>query len=177
MQAYADVLRKDMYAFGVTVHIVEPGVFPNTNLYERFQTGLDSVWARLDPQIKADYGEEHYKFQRALLAFALKEFGTLDSSLVPKAYVEAITSKQPLYRYRVGNDSKYLITMLANAHESTSDGAMTMSDPRLPWVKPASAPANGKARAWATYDKGWKRFIIVSLFIAWVAYRVKKSYQ
>jgi len=39
VEAWADVLRKDMYPFGVTVHIVEPGVFPNTGLYARFQTG------------------------------------------------------------------------------------------------------------------------------------------
>jgi len=30
-------------------------------------TGLDHVWSRLPESIKADYGEAHYKFQRALL--------------------------------------------------------------------------------------------------------------
>ena len=100
MEAWADVLRKDMYPFGVTVHIVEPGVFPNTNLYARFQTGLDHVWARLPESIKQDYGEAHYKFQRALLGHALNEFGALnnDSSAVSKAYVHAVTSPNPHYR-------------------------------------------------------------------------------
>jgi NAD(P)-dependent dehydrogenase (short-subunit alcohol dehydrogenase family) len=73
VQGYADSLRRDMIAWGVSVHIVEPGVFPNTGLYERFEKGLDSVWARLDPQIKEDYGEDHYKFVRKQLTFAKDE--------------------------------------------------------------------------------------------------------
>ena len=174
MQAYADCLRRDMYAWGVTVHIVEPGVFPNTGLYDRFQTGLDHVWERLDPQIKADYGEEHKNFVRKQLGFALKEFGTADSSLVPKAYVHAVCDPTPKYRYRVGNDSKYLITFLANAHESTSDALFTLDDPRLPFVKPAAASAKGPALAWGRYDRDWKRFFAILLVVALVAYRMRR---
>ena len=156
------------------MHLIEPGVFPNTGLYERFQTGLDHVWDRLDADVKADYGEAHKTFVRQLLGFTLKEFGTLDSTLVPKAYVHAVCDAAPKYRYRVGNDSKYLMTILANVHESTSDAIFTISDPRLPYVKPAAAPANGADTAWSRYDRGWKRFAAIMLVVLFVAYRMRR---
>jgi NAD(P)-dependent dehydrogenase (short-subunit alcohol dehydrogenase family) len=177
VQAYCDVLRRDMYPWGVTVHIVEPGVFPNTGLYERFQTGLDSVWARLDPQLKADYGEDYYKFVRQLLGFSLKEFGTTDNSLVPKAYVHAVTSPQAMYRYRVGADSKYLITLVSNLHESTADHLLTMPDPagRLKTVRPVKAPKNGLELAWSRYDKGWPRFLIICAIVSLIVYKIRSK--
>ena len=175
VQGYADVLRKDMYPWGVTVHIVEPGVFPATGLYERFQTGLDHVWDRLDPKVKADYGEAHKNYIRKLLGFALHELGTKDSSLVPKAYVHAVLDSKPLYRYRVGWDSKYLFTMLHNAHESTVDTIMTLTDPRVGNPEPpAGAPKNGAAIAWARYDKNWTRFLIILAIAAYVGYKIRR---
>jgi len=173
VQGYADVLRREMIPWGVTVHIVEPGVFPNTNLYDRFEKGLDSVWARLDPSLKEDYGEAHYRFLRKQLGHALKTFGTLDSSLVSKAYVHAVLDPQPKYRYRVGFDSKYIITLLSNLHESTSDSIATFDDPQVPFVKPTKAPENGKAIAMGRMDKGWKKFIATILIIAFILYKVR----
>jgi len=175
VQGYADVLRRDMYAWGVTVHIVEPGVFPNTGLYERFEKGLDAVWARLDDSLKAEYGEEFYKYQRKRLGMALNELGTSDSSLVPKAYLHAITSDAPQYRYRVGLDSKYGITVLEKLHESTSDGLLTRGSPKLPLVRPATAPKDGKDIAMSRYEKNWPRFIVVVLAVAYVGYKIRNS--
>ena len=151
----------------------EPGVFPNTGLCERVEKGLDTVWARLDPQIKEDYGEEHYKYIRKQLTFALHEFGTKDSSLVSKAYVHAILNEKPLYRYRIGTDSKYIITLLANVHESTSDAAISMNDPRLPFVKPIKAPANGRELAMGRMNKQWPRYIALAVIVAYILYKVR----
>jgi hypothetical protein len=131
------------------------------------------VWARLDPALKEDYGEDHYKFVRKLLSFSLSEFGTTDSSLVSKAYVHALTSDQPRYRYRVGKDSKYLITMLANVHESTSDALLTFSDPRLPFVKPTKAPENGKQLSTGRMYKDWPRTAAIALIVAYILYKVR----
>ena len=61
VEGYSEVLRKDMYCWGVTVHIVEPGVFKATGLYQRFTTGLDDMWEGLNPDLKKDYGESHYQ--------------------------------------------------------------------------------------------------------------------
>jgi len=178
VEAYADVLRKDMYPFGVTVHVVEPGVFPNTSLYERFQTGLDHVWARLPENIKADYGENFYKYQRALLGHGLKELGrgNPDNSAVSKAYVHAVTDASPHYRYRVGADSKYLFSLLSVLSEHTVDTIFTMSDPRLPAVAPATAPANGLQIAWGRYYKNWTRFSVIAAVVAFILHRARKSF-
>lgn len=131
------------------------------------------MWNRLDPQTREDYGEAHYQFIRKQLTFALHEFGTTDSSLVSKAYVHAILNDKPMYRYRIGADSKYLITILANVHESSSDALMTRSDPRLPYVKPAKAPENGRDLAMGRMDKGWTRFLAIVTIVAYILYKVR----
>jgi len=80
---------------------------------------------------------------------------------------------KPLYRYRIGTDSKYLITLLSNVHESTSDALVTFSDPRLPFVKPAKAPSNGKQLAMGRMDKGWNRFLAMMIIMAYIVYKVR----
>ncbi len=161
--------------WGVSVHIVEPGVFPNTNLYERFEKGLDTVWARLDSKIQEDYGEEHYQYIRRALSHALKELGQFnsDSSQVSKAYVDAILSDKPLYRYKVGPDSKYMITAVANMHEATQDTLLTFVDPKLNYVPPAKAPKEGKAMAYNRMNQGWPRFIALVILSAYILYKIR----
>jgi NADP-dependent 3-hydroxy acid dehydrogenase YdfG len=175
VQGYADSLRRDMIPWGVSVHIIEPGVFPNTGLYERFEKGLDSVWERLSPELQEDYGEAHYKFTRKLIGHAKDNFGTLDSSLVSKAYVHAICNSSPKYRYRIGLDCKYGGTMLVNMHESTSDTLLSMSDPRIPYIKPAKAPSDGRSIAIGRMHKGWDRWFIMTAIACYLYYRIRKS--
>ena len=79
-------------------------------------------------------------------------------------------------RYRVGADSKYLVSALSVASEYTVDALFTASDPRLPFVPPASAPSNGSAVAWARYQKNWTRFFVQAAIVSFVLYRVKKSF-
>ena len=84
VEGYSDVLRRDMLAWGVTVHIIEPGIFPNTGLYDRFQTGLDDLWNDLSPELQAEYGESYYQNFRERIGKSLG-LGNSDSSLVPTA--------------------------------------------------------------------------------------------
>lgn len=175
VQGYADALRKDMLPWGVSVHIVEPGVFPNTGLYAKFETGLDDVWQGLDPEIREAYGEDHYQWCRKLMLLAKSNFGTVDSSLVSKAYVHAVTSEQAKYRYRIGMDCKYIGTALANCHEYTQDMVLTFEDPSLPYVKPTAAPKNGKQLATARMDKGWTKFMILAALAAYILIKLRKA--
>ena len=64
----------------------------------------------------------------------------LDVSQVPKAYVHALLSKAPHYRYRVGRDSKYLVTVASNLHESVQDALTNFS-----WGVPAQTKGQKKS--------------------------------
>jgi len=172
VEAYSDVLRRDMIPWGVTVHIIEPGIFNKTGLYNNFETGLDKLWSELDPAIKEDYGVGFYQKLRAGLVESLTGFGNTNSNLVPEAMVDALVSSSPKYRYRVGKDSKYGVTVIEKLHESTQDAIFTRkSAPNVP----ASAPANGKQLATARYNKGWKQFLLKILILAFFIYKIRSK--
>ena len=167
VEAVSDILRREMVAWGVTVHIIEPGVFPNTGLYDTFRADLDTLWAGLTPELREDYGQAYFESFRKQIDTALMEMGTSDSSLVPKAMVHALTSDSPQYRYRVGPDSKYLITLLTHLHESTQDKLITMDVPGRPKkVPPAAAPPGARAAAMARMPSGWGRWALLATAIA-----------
>mmetsp|Transcript_5979 Transcript_5979/g.6868 ORF Transcript_5979/g.6868 Transcript_5979/m.6868 type:complete len:339 (-) Transcript_5979:148-1164(-) len=173
VEGYSEVLRRDMLSWGVTVHIVEPGVFSKTGLYDQFETGLDRLWQNLSPEVKADYGEDFYKFLRKALTQVLLDTGNTNSELVPLAMVEALVSEKPKYRYRVGHDSKYLITVIEKLHESTQDAILTASNPKLKAVLPKTAPPNGKAIATSRYNKGWPQFLIICAVLLFVLRKLR----
>jgi NAD(P)-dependent dehydrogenase (short-subunit alcohol dehydrogenase family) len=107
MEGYSEVLRRDMIDWGVTVHIIEPGVFPNTGLYAQvlfhycsystyqrprprpqFQSGLDGLWDTLPGadetpgghELRAEYGEKYFTELRERIGKALVQLGTADRS-------------------------------------------------------------------------------------------------
>mmetsp|Transcript_6958 Transcript_6958/g.11024 ORF Transcript_6958/g.11024 Transcript_6958/m.11024 type:complete len:339 (-) Transcript_6958:65-1081(-) len=174
VEAYSDVLRKDMLPFGVNVTIIEPGIFPNTGLYGRFQTGLDKVWEELDEDMKKDYGHGYYTYFRKALGIAMSDFGTTDTSLVPKAMIDALTSDTVPYRAKVGLDSKYLIPVLAVLPEFVQDLIMTHSDSRAPYCAPASGPPNGKSETTARYRPSPLRYWFILCVMIWAYRRYRK---
>jgi len=170
VEAYSDVLRKDMYPWNVTVSIVEPGVFNKTGLYGNYQTGLDGLWEKLSDDLKAEYGHDYYQWFRKMLGTALSDFGNVNSDLVPEAMVHALTSDHPQYRYRVGNDSKYIITPVSLLHESVQDELLTATDSRNPAVFPTTAPKNGKQLCKQKYPGAPYKYWVLIVALIW-AYR------
>lgn len=154
VEGYSEVLRRDLLPWGVTVHVVEPGVFPNTGLYAQYQKGLDKLWADLPDALKAEYGESFYQATRSQMGKALTDLGNSDSSLVPEAMVHALTAESPQYRYRVGNDSKYLITAIEHMRESTSDWLFTRGNMKADRL-PAAAPRDGFQISTGRYESPW----------------------
>ena len=55
VQGYSEVLRKEMLPWGVTVHVIEPGVFSNTGLYGTWKKGFDRNWENLTQEVKDAY--------------------------------------------------------------------------------------------------------------------------
>ena len=93
--------------------------------------------------------------------------GSGKSEMVPVAMIDALTSANPKYRYKVGPDSKYILSWLEKCHESVQDnvlcGFLTGEN-----VRAAGAPKNAIAMARGRYHKAWGRFIffcIVALLI------------
>jgi len=52
MEAFSDVLRRELIDWGVNVIIIEPGVFNKTNLYSSFNDGVQKLWEGLDKSIQ-----------------------------------------------------------------------------------------------------------------------------
>ena len=170
VEGYSEVLRRDMLPWGVTVHIIEPGIFPNTGLYAKFQGGLDKLWEDLDDQTKEDYGEVFYKKFRERLGKALNLGSNTDSSKVPDAMLDALFSDAPKYRYRVGNDSKYLVTALNMMHESSQDALWMYPSLKSSDAHPAAAPEDGAAEAKARYRSDWSRTLLLAA-LGFMGYR------
>jgi len=62
VQAFCDSLRREVKPFGVTVHIIEPGMF-KTNITDRKRNvqHLERLWDNLDGETKESYGAEFYE--------------------------------------------------------------------------------------------------------------------
>ena len=89
-----------------------------------------------------------------------------NSNLVPEAMVHALTSNSPKYRYRVGKDSKYLVTPLTWMGERVQDFAMTRGGSKNP---PRTSPEDGRSIALNRYEStsAWV-YAGVAALVLWV---------
>lgn len=169
VEGFSDVLRIDMAPWGVTVHIIEPGVFPNTGLYDSFRQDIARNWQALPQNLKDEYGEAFRDSYLQQTEGALSLLGTKDSSYVPKAMVHALTSKKPMYRYRVGWDSKYIVTILSWLHEKTIAKLWYDDSPLQPKkIWPIGAPSDGFTSALKRMHNGNGKWHIVYVLLFWL---------
>ena len=62
VQAFSDALRNEMRHFGVTVHIIEPGMFKTKIMDARKNIQyLETLWGNLDADTKECYGIQYYE--------------------------------------------------------------------------------------------------------------------
>ncbi|XP_038075908.1 D-beta-hydroxybutyrate dehydrogenase, mitochondrial-like [Patiria miniata] len=107
VQSFTDVLRIEMFQWGVKAVIVEPGTFSagsSAMLKEDTLTsGMDSVWNSTPMEVRQAYGEDH--FQSVKTALIMPILKTTHSSIVPviKAYTSALTDENPNDRYFPSN--------------------------------------------------------------------------
>uniref|UniRef100_A0A914UMU7 Uncharacterized protein n=1 Tax=Plectus sambesii TaxID=2011161 RepID=A0A914UMU7_9BILA len=124
LEAYGDVIRHELKDFGVSVHILEPGFFA-TNITQTATKDLDAIWERLDPETKAEYGEEFFK------AYTDSRFSRLKMSSskldpVVDAYYHAIAAQFPKIRYWVGLDAILFYIPLATLPTFLQDAAISI---------------------------------------------------
>ncbi len=52
--------RKELYQFGVSVHLIEPGaVATQFSNVDNWRKTMEVGWSRLSPDVKAEYGENY----------------------------------------------------------------------------------------------------------------------
>ncbi|XP_076087440.1 17-beta-hydroxysteroid dehydrogenase type 6-like [Mytilus galloprovincialis] len=125
-EGYSDILRRELYKRGVTVHILEPGFF-QTNLtdVERLSTAVDGSFSDIPSKLNQYYGQVYVDEWKDIIRKTITTLESPHTHLVVDAYVHALTSKYPNYRYLVGNDAKYIFRILWNLPEWLSDYFLT----------------------------------------------------
>ncbi|ULU12467.1 hypothetical protein L5515_001703 [Caenorhabditis briggsae] len=106
VSAYCDVIRQELRAFGISVHILEPGFF-DTPLINRqkIDAEISEAWEQAPSDVKAQYGEKFFNDARQSTQMFLNSIASSQISLVVDAYFHAITAKYPRSRYQIGWDS------------------------------------------------------------------------
>ncbi|KAI6233373.1 hypothetical protein M3Y99_00918100 [Aphelenchoides fujianensis] len=120
VEAYSDVCRRELAVFGIRVCIVEPGFLRTPmNSADFALKKMERAWARQSDAVKAEYGEDFYKFTcattRARYAFLS------DPELVVSAYFHALTARHPRTRYRPGIDAVLYYTISAHFPTALQD--------------------------------------------------------
>ncbi|XP_053374286.1 17-beta-hydroxysteroid dehydrogenase type 6-like [Mercenaria mercenaria] len=121
VEAFSDVLRRELYRTGVKVQIIEPGAFTTSiwgtarRLAEQKAAGLN-----LPAEVRSQLPDDALA-QLTRPFEMIEETGSTKLHLVVDAYCHAITAKFPKKRYQVGNDAKYFYWLLWNLPECISD--------------------------------------------------------
>jgi len=171
MEAYSDCLRRELMDWGVTVHIIEPGVFSKTGLYNTYHDGVEKLWNGIDKSVQDDYGTEFKSKFAERCSSGLSKYGSHDNSLVPKAMVEALTTTRPKYRYQVGPDAHFLVNFFKYVSEAVQDATLLFEGPIFATAMDKTA---GKRALGKYYRPKVFRKIALLMFIFWLLRKVRK---
>jgi NAD(P)-dependent dehydrogenase (short-subunit alcohol dehydrogenase family) len=101
LEALTDILRLEMKQFGVNVCLVEPGTIKTPIWQKTIEESLEQI-AIAPNNLQRDYSSLY----KCMLDFAKKEVSHGSSpEVVAKVVLQAISSKRPKTRYRVGKNA------------------------------------------------------------------------
>ncbi|KXJ13319.1 retinol dehydrogenase 2 [Exaiptasia diaphana] len=111
VQCYSDVLRRELWHFGVGVHIIDPGFFKTnmTNSAAKCKV-IKQLWENLSEEKREEYGQKC--LNEALKLTEMLQYSQ-DMRPVVDAMEHAVTSSHPKIRYLVGWDHRLLWRWLA----------------------------------------------------------------
>ncbi|MEJ1277312.1 17-beta-hydroxysteroid dehydrogenase type 6 isoform X1 [Cricetulus griseus] len=134
VEAFSDILRREIQGFGVKVSIIEPGNF-KTRMTD-IELNIERIkknWEAAPEHVKESYGQQFFDhFCRVTKENLMKR--STDLSLVTNCMEHALTSAYPRTRYPAGWDAWLLIIPLSYLPTSLVDYILTRSRP-----KPAQA--------------------------------------
>ncbi|XP_059139689.1 retinol dehydrogenase 7-like isoform X2 [Physella acuta] len=112
MEAYTDILRRELYSRNVSVVLIEPGMFLTGIVQtEALTEGVRSRYDRATQEVKDTYGDVVGKFQK--MCQLMIKLSSPNTHKVIDAYVHGLTSRFPRTRYVVGVDSRFILIPLS----------------------------------------------------------------
>ncbi|KAI8794235.1 retinol dehydrogenase 3 [Biomphalaria glabrata] len=105
VEAYSDILRREMYTTGIKVIIVEPGGFTTPIISgEKILESVQKAYNQASEDVQSVYKVFVENFFKRILIVQ----GSSNLDLVVDTYIHGLTSCFPRTRYTPGNDSKFL---------------------------------------------------------------------
>ncbi|EHB06524.1 Hydroxysteroid 17-beta dehydrogenase 6 [Heterocephalus glaber] len=134
VEAFSDVLRREIKGFGVKVSIVEPGCFRTGKTDpQRCLERMKQAWDEAPMHIKESYGQYYFDAYCNSKKEMLPNYST-NLFLVTDCMEHALTSVHPRTRYSGGWDAKFFYIPLSYLPTSLADYILTRS-----WPKPVQA--------------------------------------
>lgn len=158
LEGWCDGLRREMLPFGISVHLVEPGMFEGTKFYDQYELLVGKAIPEYGPQYREYCINRLYRLR--------KFFASKNSSIsVAHALLHALTARWPKYRYRVGYDSvlvgwlfNWLPTVLTDLAITVCDAAILWDAKMVP-IMPESSPFRSWPEmirfAFSSYNQSW----------------------
>ena len=104
LEAFSDALRLELKDWGVSVHIIEPGLM-RTDLYRQGEEQMKNLWDQQSPEIQNAYGENFFKTLMKRMNPSKTDKIATNPKHVIDAYVHAGLSTRPKLRYLIGVDA------------------------------------------------------------------------
>ncbi|CAL1546658.1 unnamed protein product [Lymnaea stagnalis] len=131
LEAYSDVLRREVSRFGVKVIVIEPGFFKTTIFNrEALQASTRKTFEQSSSEVQAAYGHDYVEKMSSLLDGVMDSLSPHTYKVV-NAYVDAITAKYPRARYLVGYDAKFLFVPIYHLPEWLMDWLIEFKSRKL----------------------------------------------
>ncbi|NWH78715.1 RDH16 dehydrogenase, partial [Piaya cayana] len=129
VEAFSDILRRELRPFGVRVSIIEPGFFPMAITdVATLRNNFKRLWEQLPPEIQAAYGHGYLEtFTRRMAR--LQWLGSARLDPVTSAMAHALLARWPRSRYAAGWDARFLFIPLSYCPSWLSDAVFSLIFP------------------------------------------------
>ncbi|XP_069614597.1 retinol dehydrogenase 7-like [Ranitomeya imitator] len=113
VEAFSDVLRRELKQFGVKVSIIAPDFF-KTNILNATQLkeSVTNIWEKLPMNLRNDYGEDYYHNYCKFLDVTCS-MSTTKLTIVTDCMEHALTAEHPWTRYSAGSYAKFFYVPLS----------------------------------------------------------------